>query len=116
MLCSLSKAGVGKYGVFGDTGTVRNQNLFRPLLCTDVVCERWHRPPLGFLKCNVDAPIFAQEGEMSFGIVTPDDSGDFVAARTCCIDGCLQVREAKAFGILEALSWVHALNLEQLIF
>ncbi|XVF84382.1 hypothetical protein PTKIN_Ptkin17bG0032300 [Pterospermum kingtungense] len=49
-------------------------------------------------------------------MVLRDDSGEFIAAHTCWIQGCLQVREAEVVGILEVLSWVNEMGLKKVCF
>lgn len=38
----------------------------------------WSRPELGFLKCNVDAATFSDEGCTSFTTVLRDHGGQFI--------------------------------------
>jgi hypothetical protein len=41
---------------------------------------QWVKPPVGFLKCNVDAAIFSEDRKTGFAAVLRDASGNFVAA------------------------------------
>ncbi|XVF61968.1 hypothetical protein PTKIN_Ptkin08bG0178100 [Pterospermum kingtungense] len=67
------------------------------------ICERWHCPPAGFVKCNVDAAFFATERCTGFGMVLRDEAGRFLMALTLWIEGLLPVKE-DAKSVLEALS------------
>lgn len=75
----------------------------------------WVKPPLGWLKCNVDAGIFSSHGRYSFGGVIRDYGGGFVAAKCQSFSGLFRPREAEALAIREALSWIKNLQLSKVI-
>lgn len=67
----------------------------------------WSRPPVGFLKCNVDASIFPASGKVGYGCIIHDYSGAFVAAKSSSnLCSVLTPAVAEAFGIREVLSWI----------
>ncbi|GAU47118.1 hypothetical protein TSUD_98950 [Trifolium subterraneum] len=47
---------------------------------TDLV--RWEKPPLGWVKCNVDAAFVSGSGKTSVGLCFRDNSGQFMAGMT----------------------------------
>ena len=75
----------------------------------------WVKPPLGWLKCNVDARIFSSQGRYSFGGVIRDYGGGFVAAKCQSFSGLFRPREAEALAVREALSWIKNLHLSTVI-
>lgn len=54
----------------------------------------------------VDATVFLESGQTSYGVVIKDNHGEYVAAKSdpvCCLN---DVNLAEAIAIKEALSWV----------
>lgn len=47
------------------------------------VSNTWSKPPVSFLKCNVDARVFEMHGKVGSGMVIYNHMGDFIVARTC---------------------------------
>ncbi|MCI60211.1 putative ribonuclease H protein [Trifolium medium] len=43
---------------------------------------RWKPPPIDFLKCNIDAAVFATSKQDSMGACIRDEQRHFVAAKT----------------------------------
>ena len=80
------------------------------------VQQCWKRPPPGFVKCNIDATVFHEEGKSSWGIVVRDSQGLFMHGASRLVDGLFLVRELEAMGLREALSWIKNLGLYQVIF
>ncbi|KAH9777775.1 RNase H domain-containing protein [Citrus sinensis] len=66
----------------------------------------WEKPEFGWVKCNVDAAVFASQGRIELGCVIRNSDGGFVAARCVGRHGSFSAREAEALGIREALSWL----------
>ena len=80
------------------------------------VQQRWQQPPSGFVKCNIDATVFHEEGKSSWGIVVRDSQGLFMHGASRLVDGLFQVRELEALGLREALSWIKNLGWYRVIF
>ena len=38
----------------------------------DSRCQRWRKPQVGWLKCNIDAALFKQQERIGFGCVVRD--------------------------------------------
>ncbi|XP_073152301.1 uncharacterized protein [Henckelia pumila] len=55
-------------------------------------------------------------GVTEFGMVLRDASGVFIGCRSSVFHGRLQVSEGETMSILEALSWVHNLGFQKVIF
>ena len=80
------------------------------------VQQHWQRPLPGFVKCNIDAAIFREEGKSSWGIVVCDSQGLFLHAATRVVHGVFHVRELETMGLREALSWIKQLGFKRVIF
>ncbi|KAL6581211.1 hypothetical protein OROMI_007134 [Orobanche minor] len=70
----------------------------------------WVAPPVGFLKCNVDASVMTEEGRAGFGAVVCDENGAFVAAVGGSIAFTPDIVMAEALALKEALSWLQDMN------
>ncbi|XP_015382113.1 uncharacterized protein LOC107175236 [Citrus sinensis] len=66
----------------------------------------WEKPEFGWVKCNVEAAVFASQGRIGLGCVIRNSDGGFFAARCVGRFGTFSAREAEALGIREALSWL----------
>ena len=66
----------------------------------------WEKPKFGWVKCNVDAVVFASQGKIGFGCVLRSSEGCFLAARCAGMAGSFGAQEAEALGIREAPSWL----------
>lgn len=75
----------------------------------------WSPPRVGWLKCNTDAAVFADERRVGLGSVIRDESGKFVAALCCNIRGNYSPRDAEVLSIREALSWLKSMKLSKVI-
>ncbi|XP_031108541.1 uncharacterized protein LOC116013019 [Ipomoea triloba] len=64
----------------------------------------WRPPPVGKVKCNVDAALF--EDVMGFGAVVRDHSGKFVAAYGGQLNCFRDPYLAETMAIKEALTWL----------
>ena len=80
------------------------------------VQQHWKRPLPGFVKCNIDAAVFREEGKSSWGIVVRDSQGLFLHAASRVVNGLFHVRELETMGLREALSWIKQLGLKRVIF
>ena len=80
------------------------------------VQQHWQRPLPGFVKCNIDAAVFREEGKSSWGIVVRDSQGLFLHAASRVVNGLFQVRELETLGLREVLSWIKQLGFERVIF
>ncbi|CAN1166125.1 Putative ribonuclease H protein At1g65750 [Linum perenne] len=68
-------------------------------------CDRWHPPPRGELKCNVDGATFQAEGRSGMGAVIRDERGGLIKVRMRSWPGVWRSREVEAQALLEAMSW-----------
>lgn len=64
--------------------------------------SRWSKPPVGWVKVNVDAAVFS-DNTIGFGSVIRNEEGQFLRARSGRIAGCWKRREAEALSLKEAL-------------
>ena len=81
-----------------------------------LVQQHWQRPPTGFVKCNIDAAVFREEGKSSWGIVVHDSQGLFLQATSQVVNDLFQVRELETLGLREALSWIKHLGFDRVLF
>ncbi|KAJ0983117.1 hypothetical protein J5N97_011372 [Dioscorea zingiberensis] len=69
------------------------------------------KPQQGFIKCNVDAAVFKDRGQIGFGCVLRDENGSFIAARNGLLVAAGDPVLAEALSCREALSWIKELGL-----
>ena len=77
--------------------------------------QKWRKPQVGWLKCNVDAAIFNQLGVIGLGCVIRDEYGSFVAAKSETRIGPLEPNLAEGMCCKEAFSWVKSLGYTKVI-
>lgn len=77
--------------------------------------RRWSPPAKGWLKLNIDAAVFAGNGNVGVSSVIRIEAGEFVRARARRITANVQPREAEAIGMKEALAWIKELGLKKCI-
>ncbi|XP_073035374.1 uncharacterized protein [Primulina eburnea] len=76
----------------------------------------WIPPPIGTVKCNIDAAFFEDINSAGVSMVVRDVEGRFITARTTLIKGLRCVKEGEAIGLLEALSWIRTLDYPNVMF
>ncbi|XVF69162.1 hypothetical protein PTKIN_Ptkin11bG0058900 [Pterospermum kingtungense] len=79
-------------------------------------CSKWHCPPLGFVKCNVDATVCSSTQVVGLGLVLRDDTGSFLACQMVLYASSLMTKEAEVLGPLTALSWACFMNYSKVVF
>ncbi|XP_073119607.1 uncharacterized protein [Henckelia pumila] len=75
----------------------------------------WTKPPINFVKCNVDAAVFKDPPRMGYGCIIRDSSGVVIKAICGCFPGIFTSIMAEAMSIREALSWLKELNISNVI-
>lgn len=73
---------------------------------------RWDRPPLGFMKCNIDASIFKEMRMTRGAAIIRDQNGEFMVCRIFKHHGVLNARKAEAKALLEALNWATSMDMQ----
>ncbi|XP_058774294.1 uncharacterized protein LOC131648560 [Vicia villosa] len=76
----------------------------------------WSPPPVGWLKCNVDAAFNNNNGTTNRGWCVRNHFGNFIYAGTAWDPGTLLVFEAEALALKEAILGAISSNLEFVIF
>ncbi|CAN1148289.1 Putative ribonuclease H protein At1g65750 [Linum perenne] len=79
-------------------------------------CEKWHAPPFGSLKCNLDVGFNAATNEMGMGIILRDCDGRVVGFKQWHDVGQWTPREGEAAALLSAMYWVAEVGYEDVIF
>ncbi|KHN38789.1 hypothetical protein glysoja_047929, partial [Glycine soja] len=108
MLCSSSMNG-SRLSVRSNAGN------FLPNSADPAGNIAWSPPPLGSLKCNVDASIFKEEPSFGIGMCLHDDNGTFVKARTASSMSIPKPDEAEAFALKKSLEWIQSLHLQNVV-
>ncbi|CAN1150194.1 Putative ribonuclease H protein At1g65750 [Linum perenne] len=80
------------------------------------VCGKWHPPPPGVVKCNVDAALFGDEGRRGLGAVIRDETGQVLHYRMASFDGCPTATECEALALEDAVRWVETLAYPNVVF
>ncbi|XP_058783981.1 uncharacterized protein LOC131658734 [Vicia villosa] len=76
----------------------------------------WSPPPVGWLKCNVDAAFNNNNGTTNRGWCVRNHFGNFIYAGIAWDPGTLRVIEAEALALKEAILRAISSNLEFVIF
>ncbi|CAN1154315.1 Putative ribonuclease H protein At1g65750 [Linum perenne] len=78
-------------------------------------CRRWHRPPAGTTKVNVDATIFTDRRAFGIGLIARDHTGRVLSLAHIVHAGVPTPREAETYGMEKAIEWSLALHLGPVI-
>jgi ribonuclease HI len=78
--------------------------------------QQWLPPPLGFVKCNVDASFFPTDGATGWGWCVRDHRGRFLFAGTNIMQAQLNTLEGEAMAIKEAMEELIQRGLSCVIF
>ncbi|XP_073133631.1 uncharacterized protein [Henckelia pumila] len=70
----------------------------------------WQRPPSGYLKCNIDAAIFKEEHIFGVAAIIQDSNEAFMVCGMHKYNGNIEVREAEAKALYDALNWTISLE------
>ncbi|GAU20068.1 hypothetical protein TSUD_381600 [Trifolium subterraneum] len=76
----------------------------------------WEKPPVNWLKCNVDGAIFMTEGKFGIGICFRDSSGSFVQAHTMTFPFEVTAVECEATAMKLALALALSNGFERVLF
>ena len=78
-------------------------------------CSRWSRPQEGWVKLNVDASVFNGVDSFAVGMVLRDDKGEFIRGKNLRHAGTVNVMEAEAIGLQEALAWLEDMGVQNVV-
>lgn len=78
--------------------------------------QAWQKPPLGFVKVNIDAGFDTNAAKVGFGWCGRGSSGEFMLAHVSSFGGVLSPAEGKALGLLRAMQWVITLHIDRVLF
>ncbi|CAN1280891.1 hypothetical protein LINPERPRIM_LOCUS17550 [Linum perenne] len=78
-------------------------------------CSRWHPPPHGQLKINVDAAVFSSNGRTGAGMCIRDHRGAVCGFRMVHRRGLPPAREVEVWAMFEAIKWAEELGLREVI-
>ncbi|RWR76746.1 LINE-1 reverse transcriptase isogeny [Cinnamomum micranthum f. kanehirae] len=71
---------------------------------------------MGFMKCKFDAAIFSDRRKFGVGMVIRDFTGGFICCSSKWFNGMRHAKEAEAIGLREALSRIHSMGMDNVIF
>ncbi|XP_058783244.1 uncharacterized protein LOC131657910 [Vicia villosa] len=78
--------------------------------------QQWTPPPVGWLKCNVDAGFNRNKGTSNRGWCIRDNMGHFVKTGVAWDVGTLSVLEVEALALKEAIQGTVDLHLDHVVF
>ena len=70
----------------------------------------WSRPPMGFVKLNVDAAFYPDEGRGATAAVIRDGKGNFLAAHCIYLDYAADAMMAEAMAMRDGLIFANSLG------
>jgi ribonuclease HI len=92
---------------------IRNtDDHYAPLLNT----ERWKKPLMGWLKCNVDAAFFVDSGRTTIGACSRNSSGEFTVGFTLWQQLILSTEKDEAWTLLQVMNGAKHRGLERVQF
>jgi ribonuclease HI len=77
---------------------------------------QWQQPPVGVLKCNVDASFFAANGATGWGWCLRNFRGQFQLAGTNIVHSYYSVVEGEALAVIEAMEEMILRGFRNVIF
>ncbi|KAK5842237.1 hypothetical protein PVK06_004571 [Gossypium arboreum] len=75
----------------------------------------WLRPPLGFLKCNVDEAWLEDDVTTNYAALLRDSHGHVSKCFIGIAQSVMDPSIAKAFVVLEVLSWLRSFNVDWIL-
>ncbi|KAL8146785.1 hypothetical protein AgCh_004503 [Apium graveolens] len=76
----------------------------------------WEKPPLNWVKINVDVSLLGSENCIGIRMIVRDTAGNFIMARSRKQENLVPPREAEAMCLKEALSWMKSKGFQKCIF
>ncbi|KAK9275203.1 hypothetical protein L1049_022465 [Liquidambar formosana] len=64
---------------------------------------KWHPPPIGSFKANVDGAIFAESRSVGFGVIVRDSAGRVIATASKHSDGDFAVQFVRELGLYSVM-------------
>ncbi|CAN1131165.1 Putative ribonuclease H protein At1g65750 [Linum perenne] len=81
-----------------------------PVAGNQVRCSKWHPPPRGRLKCNVDWAEFRGQRLSGIGASLRDSSGTLLQFMMKTSPGCPPSKDGESIAMFEALQWLRDLG------
>ncbi|CAN1127140.1 Putative ribonuclease H protein At1g65750 [Linum perenne] len=75
-------------------------------------CPKWHPPPIGQLKCNVDCARFEDQKMRGVGMILRDHEGHIVEFQTRTEPGCPSATNCEALAMHATLLWLRSKDLQ----
>lgn len=81
-----------------------------------IACRKWEKPPVDWVKINVDAALFEDIGSIGLGSIVRGAEGRFIAAMSRRRAGLIPPREAEALCLKSALLWLQTMGYRKCIY
>jgi hypothetical protein len=94
---------------------VDTQQLTKSNTNPNIVQSKWRRPPLEFLKINVDGSYVEANRFGGWGFIVRDHVGSVVGSGAGRIEQCNDAMHAEAMATLHALSFVSEAGMSRLV-
>jgi ribonuclease HI len=108
--------GIKSWHLWEEWNSVNQQQHSRRVMDQQQHSLSWHKPPMGWQKCNVDAGFHQSLNKTSVGWCLRDHLGNFMVAGTAWNEGNCSIVEGEAHALLEALSRVEERGITHVIF
>ncbi|CAN0888737.1 Transposon TX1 uncharacterized 149 kDa protein [Linum grandiflorum] len=90
-------------------------NRPNPTSTTHPTCSKWHRPPVGVFKLNVDFALFAAQRKYGIGMALRGRAGQLMGYKQMLRGGTPEPQVGEAQAVLEGLTWAMELGFQRVI-
>jgi len=95
--------------------TARNVNYVQ-VQQQQINIMQWKPPETNYVKCNVDAALFAKQQSFRIGTCIRNHRGQFIKAATTWHDGNPPPQEAETISLHDAILWLRQLGISNVHF
>ncbi|XP_074352002.1 uncharacterized protein LOC141691163 [Apium graveolens] len=81
-----------------------------------IACRKWEKPPVDWVKINVDAALFEEIASIGLGSIVRGAEGQFIAAMSRRCEGLIPPREAEALCLKSTLLWLQTMGYRKCVF
>jgi hypothetical protein len=82
--------------------------MHQPVVISEapVAVESWKKPPIGYVKLNVDGSFMVQDGAASAGVIVGASDGSIILSACKVLNHCCSALEAELRAVIEGVSLV----------
>ncbi|MBA0614427.1 hypothetical protein Godav_014726, partial [Gossypium davidsonii] len=99
--------------MLGDDFRIHNLTI-KPILPLTPSPQKWEKPPIDFVKVNVDAVVV--DNKTRFGVVICDCDGFILGGSAGYKGGHMSTEWAELFALIEGITLAHSFNFNTVIF